>query len=54
VRILLFGNSQVRTSYTTDTFDIVEEDREILYQWTKEICKYRLHQYFERRDRENE
>ncbi|MCQ6277083.1 DEAD/DEAH box helicase family protein [Bacillus sp. V3B] len=35
-------------------FDIVEEDREILYQWTKEICEYRLHQYFERRDkREN-
>ena len=31
-------------------FDIAEEDQEILFQWTKEICEYRLHQYFERRD----
>ena len=30
------------------TFDIVEEDQHMLYQWTKEICEYRLHQYFER------
>ena len=31
------------------SFDIVEKDQEMLYQWTKEICEYRLHQYFERR-----
>ena len=31
------------------TFDIVVEDQDMLYQWTKEICEYRLHQYFERR-----
>ena len=32
-------------------FDIAEEDREMLYQWTKEICEYRLHQYFERKEK---
>ena len=32
-------------------FDIVEEDKEMLFQWTKEICEYRLHQYFERREK---
>ncbi|WP_338472818.1 DEAD/DEAH box helicase family protein [Niallia sp. XMNu-256] len=31
------------------TFDILEEDREMLYQWTWQICEYRLHWYFERR-----
>ncbi|KYD30071.1 hypothetical protein B4110_2224 [Parageobacillus toebii] len=32
------------------TFSIGPEDEEILYQWTKEICEYRLHVYFERKD----
>ncbi|GLH62195.1 DEAD/DEAH box helicase family protein [Parageobacillus sp. G301] len=32
------------------TFSIDPEDEEILYQWTKEICEYRLHVYFERKD----
>lgn len=32
-------------------FDIVPEDQEIVYQWTKEICLYRLHGHFERRGR---
>ena len=32
------------------TFDIVDEDQDMLYQWTKGICEYRLHQYFERRE----
>ena len=27
-------------------FDIAEEDREMLYQWTKEICEYRLASVF--------
>jgi hypothetical protein len=31
-------------------FSIAKEDEEILYQWTKEICEYRLHVYFERKE----
>lgn len=30
-------------------FDILEEDQEILYKWTREIAEYRLHSHFERR-----
>lgn len=30
-------------------FDIVPEDNEILYNWTKQICEYRLHYYFQRK-----
>lgn len=30
-------------------FDIAHEDQEMVYQWTKEICYYRLHQHFERK-----
>lgn len=33
------------------TFSIDPEDEEILYQWTKEICEYRLHVYFERKNK---
>ncbi|ASS90890.1 DEAD/DEAH box helicase family protein [Aeribacillus pallidus] len=33
------------------TFSIGPEDEEILYQWTKEICEYRLHVYFERKSK---
>jgi superfamily II DNA or RNA helicase/HKD family nuclease len=32
------------------TFSIGPEDEEILYKWTKEICEYRLHVYFERKE----
>jgi superfamily II DNA or RNA helicase/HKD family nuclease len=32
------------------TFSIEPEDEEILYKWTKEICEYRLHVYFERKN----
>lgn len=32
-------------------FDIVPEDREFVYGWTKEICLYRLHEHFERKGR---
>jgi len=30
-------------------FDVLEEDQEILYHWTREINEYRLHVHFERR-----
>ncbi|WP_053363445.1 DEAD/DEAH box helicase family protein [Bacillus sp. FJAT-27251] len=30
-------------------FDIVPEDRDTVYDWTKEICEYRLHYHFERK-----
>jgi len=30
-------------------FDVLEEDKEILYHWTREITEYRLHVHFERR-----
>ncbi len=33
--------------------DVSEKDREMLYQWTKEICEYRLHHYFERKEKRN-
>jgi superfamily II DNA or RNA helicase/HKD family nuclease len=29
--------------------DVVPEDREIVYNWTREICLYRLHEHFERK-----
>ncbi len=30
-------------------FDVGAEDEEMLYEWTKEICEYRLHYHFERK-----
>jgi superfamily II DNA or RNA helicase/HKD family nuclease len=30
-------------------FDVIPEDNEILYNWTKEITEYRLHYHFERK-----
>ncbi|EIJ78317.1 DNA/RNA helicase [Bacillus methanolicus PB1] len=30
-------------------FDVLKEDEEILYDWTKQICEYRLHYHFERK-----
>lgn len=32
------------------SFDVSEEVAAILYDWTKEICEYRLHWYFERKE----
>lgn len=47
------GSSKGLISFENDQFiidlEIDEEDQEIVYQWTKEICEYRLHQYFERK-----
>lgn len=30
-------------------FDVLKEDEVILYDWTKQICEYRLHYHFERK-----
>ena len=30
-------------------FDVMESVNEIVYEWTKEICEFRLHWYFERK-----
>lgn len=30
-------------------FNVHKEDEEILYNWTREICEYRLHWHFERK-----
>lgn len=30
-------------------FNVEKDDEEILYEWTKEICEYRLHWHFERK-----
>lgn len=29
--------------------DLVEKEQDILYEWTREICEFRLHWYFERK-----
>jgi len=31
------------------TFDVLAEDEEIVFDWTKQICEYRLHVHFERK-----
>lgn len=31
------------------TFDVRPEDEEIVFNWTKQICEYRLHAHFERK-----
>lgn len=31
-------------------FEIDQDDNKILYYWTKEICEYRLHHYFQRKE----
>ncbi len=30
-------------------FNVLKEDNETLYEWTKQICEYRLHEHFERK-----
>lgn len=32
-------------------FEVAKEHQEKLYQWTKEICEFRLHAYFERKEK---
>jgi superfamily II DNA or RNA helicase/HKD family nuclease len=47
------GSSKGLISFENDVFrinlDVASENEEILYQWTKEICEYRLHYHFERK-----
>jgi superfamily II DNA or RNA helicase/HKD family nuclease len=47
------SSSKGLISYEKDefklNFDVAPEDEEILYNWTKEICEYRLHYHFERK-----
>ncbi|AXR15503.1 DNA helicase [Bacillus thuringiensis] len=47
------GSSKGLLSFDENFFslnmDVRKEDEEILFEWTKEICEYRLHTYFERR-----
>ncbi len=47
------GSSKGLIAFENDQFiidlEVDEEDQDILYEWTKEICEYRLHQYFERK-----
>ncbi|MDQ1002689.1 superfamily II DNA or RNA helicase/HKD family nuclease [Neobacillus niacini] len=49
------GNSKGLISYEDDVFrlnfDVIKEHEDILFQWTKEICEYRLHFHFERKAR---
>jgi superfamily II DNA or RNA helicase/HKD family nuclease len=43
--IIIFENSK----FWIELNDVANADQEILYNWTKEICEYRLHQHFERK-----
>lgn len=47
------GSSKGLISYKDDIFrlefDVLEEDKVVLYQMTKDICEYRLHLHFERK-----
>jgi superfamily II DNA or RNA helicase/HKD family nuclease len=47
------GSSTTLTSFINDVFslnfNVLPEDEEILYHWTREICEYRLHIHFERK-----
>lgn len=47
------SSSKGLISYTDRLFTIhlnpLDEHHAILYEWTKEICDYRLHTYFERK-----
>ncbi|WML56022.1 DEAD/DEAH box helicase family protein [Neobacillus sp. PS2-9] len=47
------GSSKGLISFDNDTFslnfDVAKADEEILFNWTKEICEYRLHYHFERK-----
>jgi superfamily II DNA or RNA helicase/HKD family nuclease len=49
------GSSKGLISYENDVFQInfnvLKEHEDILFQWTREICEYRLHYHFERKAR---
>jgi hypothetical protein len=47
------GSSKGLITYENDIFilniDVAKENEEILFNWTQEICEYRLHYHFERK-----
>ncbi|WP_306200947.1 hypothetical protein [Bacillus multifaciens] len=47
------GSSKGLLSFNETSFsvnvDIRKEGEDLLFNWTKEICDYRLHTYFERK-----
>jgi hypothetical protein len=47
------GSSRGLITYENDLFtlkfDVVKDDAEFIFKWTKEICEYRLHYHFERK-----
>ncbi|MHC0038806.1 DEAD/DEAH box helicase family protein [Pseudoneobacillus sp. C159] len=47
------GSSKQLTTFENNlfslNFNVLPEDEEILHNWTKEICEYRLHYHFERK-----
>ena len=47
------GSSKGLISYEDDifklNFDVRPEDQRVLFDMTKDICKYRLHYHFERK-----
>jgi hypothetical protein len=49
------GSSKGLVTFKDDQFSlnvhVLPEELELLWQWTQEICLYRLHLHFERRDR---
>jgi len=49
----MWGGSAKTVSYEDKifklNFDIAQEDRSIVYEWTRQICEYRLHTYFEKK-----
>ncbi|MBO8173102.1 MAG: DEAD/DEAH box helicase family protein [Bacillaceae bacterium] len=48
------GSSGGLITFEDDVFrihlDVALEDRKYVYDWTKQICEYRLHTYFERKE----
>lgn len=43
------GNSSFENNVFNLHMNVRKEHEDIIYQWTKEICEYRLHRHFERR-----
>lgn len=42
--------TQFKDNVFSLSFEVREEDKAILHRWTEEICRYRLHAHFERRE----
>ena len=46
--LVIFANGEFSVK-----LDVLAGEKELLWQWTREICLYRLHGHFERRDSEH-